>query len=394
MTKWPTKKLGDPEVAAIIMGQSPPGSTYNTSGDGLPFYQGKKDFGSLYPTPSVWCSEPSKIAEADDILISVRAPVGPVNLCREKSAIGRGLAILRPNRENLNHRFLFLYLKSHESHWKIPGGAVFGAITKKNLENLEIPLPPLAEQERIVEKIEKLFAKIDEASRLRAQSLAASAALLPSAFHQVFSRAEKENWPTKKLGEICEFQNGLWTGKRPPFRKITVLRNTNFRNDGYLDLSNVAEIEVEEKQLASRILQRGDLILERSGGGPTQPVGRVIYFDVDGDFSFSNFTTRIRIIDRSEIDSIYLWRYLNYLYISGTTENLQKQTTGIRNLNFTEYKQLKIPLPPIAEQKKIVAYLDALSTKVRELQNLQSQTATDFSALRQSILHYALNGRI
>ncbi|MFH1713459.1 MAG: restriction endonuclease subunit S, partial [Candidatus Jacksonbacteria bacterium] len=125
---------------------------------------------------------------------------------------------------------------------------------------------------------------------------------------------------TKKLGEICDFQNGLWKGKKPPFKKVAVLRNTNFRNGGYLDLSNVAEIKVEKKQLINRLLQKGDLILERSGGGPTQPVGRVVYFNADREFSFSNFTTRIRIKNPKKNDSEYLWRYLNHLYISGVTE--------------------------------------------------------------------------
>jgi len=144
------------------------------------------------------------------------------------------------------------------------------------------------------------------------------------------------NWPTKKLGEVCNFQNGLWKGKIPPFKKVKVLRNTNFCNSGYLDLSNVTEIEVEKKQLADRLLQKGDLILERSGGGPTQPVGRVVYFDADGEFSFGNFTTRIRVKNPEELYDRYLWRYLNVLYISGITEMMQKQTTGIRNLNFSE----------------------------------------------------------
>ena len=79
MTNWELKKLSD--VCEVIMGQSPPGNTYNKNGTGLPFFQGKTDFGSFYPTPSTWCSKPKKIAESNDILISVRAPVGPTNMC-------------------------------------------------------------------------------------------------------------------------------------------------------------------------------------------------------------------------------------------------------------------------------------------------------------------------
>lgn len=195
------------------------------------------------------------------------------------------------------------------------------------------------------------------------------------------------SWPTKKLGEICDFQNGLWKGKKPPFKEVKVLRNTNFRNDGYLDLNNVAEIEVEKNQLADRILQKGDLILERSGGGPTQPVGRVVYFDADGEFSFSNFTTRIRVKKTKGLYAKYLWWYLNQLYISGATETMQKQTTGIRNLNFSEYKNIEIPLPPLSEQKQIVERIEKLFAKIEEAERLRQAAIADSAALLPSVLH-------
>lgn len=173
---------------------------------------------------------------------------------------------------------------------------------------------------------------------------------------------------------MCDFQNGLWAGKKPPFILTKVIRNTNFKNnDGTLNFNDVAEIEVESRQLENRLLEKGDLILERSGGGPTQPVGRVVYFNANGRFSFSNFTSRIRVKNAKELNSEYLWRYLNLLYISGVTEKLQKQTTGIRNLVFSEYKNLQIPLPPIAEQRKIVAKLERVLGKIKEAKKLREE---------------------
>jgi hypothetical protein len=80
------------EITEVLMGQSPPSDTYNSEGKGLPFYQGKTDFGKIFPVARMWCDRPGKIAEKDDILISVRAPVGPTNICERKSCIGRGLA--------------------------------------------------------------------------------------------------------------------------------------------------------------------------------------------------------------------------------------------------------------------------------------------------------------
>lgn len=193
-------------------------------------------------------------------------------------------------------------------------------------------------------------------------------------------------YPTKKFEDLVDFQNGLWTAKKKPSRIAKVVRNTNFRNGGRFDFSDVAEIEVEERQLASRLLEPGDLLLERSGGGPTQPVGRVMFFDGEGEFSFSNFTTRIRTKSADKLDPIYLWRYLNYLYDSGFTERLQKQTTGIRNLIFSEYKEIQIPLPPVEDQSKIAERIEKQFKKIDEAARLRAANEKCTAALLPAAL--------
>jgi type I restriction enzyme S subunit len=168
-----------------------------------------------------------------------------------------------------------------------------------------------------------------------------------------------EGWEIKKLGDLCEFKNGLWTGKKPPYQNIGVIRNTNFTKDGYLDDSNIAFLDVEVSQYKTRKLLFGDIILEKSGGGPKQPVGRVIVFTkTNGDFSFSNFTSVIRISDKNKLNYSYLHKLLYFFYISGFTESIQTHSTGIRNLQLKDYKEFLIPVPSLDEQKKIVAILD------------------------------------
>lgn len=170
---------------------------------------------------------------------------------------------------------------------------------------------------------------------------------------------------TVLLGDICHFKNGLWKGKKPPYKTVKVLRNTNFRKDGVLDLSNIAEIDVETRQYEKRKLQLGDIILEKSGGGPKQPVGRVVLFkQPDGDYSFSNFTSVIRPKNKHEIFPKYLLRFLDFQYVSGATEKLQNQSTGIRNLRFDDYKKLVVPLPSYHEQMRLVKKLDEAFRKI------------------------------
>ena len=130
------------EVAEIIMGQSPPGSTYNEFGDGLPFYQGVADFGERYPTRRVYCSAPTRIAKEGDVLFSVRAPIGRVNLAVEKCAIGRGLAIIR-GLNPVEQTYLEFVLRAEKNLWDAleSQGSVFGCAKKKDLEELSIPWP-------------------------------------------------------------------------------------------------------------------------------------------------------------------------------------------------------------------------------------------------------------
>ncbi len=137
------------EVSNIIMGQSPPGSTYNDK-KGMPFLQGKTEFGTIYPTHEKYTTKPIKIAPIGSVLLSVRAPVGAVNIAKVKYCIGRGLASI--NLKRGNNIFLF-YLLGHSKPKieKIGTGSTFKAITKGMLESFKLPLPPLPEQRKIAE---------------------------------------------------------------------------------------------------------------------------------------------------------------------------------------------------------------------------------------------------
>jgi len=121
---------------------------------------------------------------------------------------------------------------------------------------------------------------------------------------------------------------------------------------------------VELKNFKNREIIKDDIILERSGGGPTQPVGRVVFFEREDQFmySFSNFTSRIRINDKLIIFPKFLFYFLLDFYNQGKTNDIQNRTTGIRNLDFSRYKQIPIPLPPLPEQQKIAAVLSAVQT--------------------------------
>ena len=158
--KWPTVALG--EVCETISGQSPDSKHYNSDGEGLPFYQGKSEFCSRYVgDPVKWTTHPLKIAKKHDILMSVRAPVGPVNFSTQEVCIGRGLAAIRGNSSSLVQEFLFYLLKGKESEITGTAGSTFASISRKEIQSLKIPLPPLDVQEKIVAEIEKERALVE-----------------------------------------------------------------------------------------------------------------------------------------------------------------------------------------------------------------------------------------
>lgn len=146
---WAATTLGD--AADIQMGQSPPGSTYNEVGDGLPFLQGSAEFGFRHPTPVKWCSAPKKKAQVGDLLVSVRAPVGDLNFADQDLAVGRGLAVVRGRSGTSTTGFLALAIERNLQELEMrSGGGMFKSITKQGLQGLPIFLPSLLEQQRIV----------------------------------------------------------------------------------------------------------------------------------------------------------------------------------------------------------------------------------------------------
>ena len=195
----------------------------------------------------------------------------------------------------------------------------------------------------------------------------------------------------KPIDKLASFQSGLWKGEKGPLRMIKVLRNTNFKlNNGFLDYGDVAEIEVETAQLATRTLQYGDIILEKSGGSDTQAIGRVVLFDkTDNEtYSYSNFCSRIRVLDACEIEPLYLWIVLHDFYCKGGTLPLQN---GIRllNIDMSGYSKIKIPVPPIDVQKQIVEEIAIVDKSNSDAKFLIDNNISDIRAIINSLVSTA-----
>lgn len=189
-------------IAVITMGQSPSSSSYNEEGVGVPFYQGNADFGELYPTARIWCNEPKKIANKNDILISVRAPIGALNYATEQCCIGRGLASITVKDEVLRN-YVFHLLKANRNKLINQGsGSTFKAIGKSNLEEIRIPIVDEITQRKIM----NLMDVTEQIIRQRQLELQLFDKLIKARFVEMFGDPilnEKE-WSCVMITDVCQ----------------------------------------------------------------------------------------------------------------------------------------------------------------------------------------------
>ena len=185
------------------MGQSPDSDSYNENGNGVPFFQGNADFGERYPVTRKWCSAPTKMAAPEDILISVRAPIGAMNYANEECCIGRGLAALTPNREKVSPEYIFWLLKGKNAELNSKGtGSTFKAIGRNILEETLVPDISLEKQTECSIILEKTYKVISS----RKQQLQKLDELIKARFVEMFGDCvfNTKGWKTKRLCDIAE----------------------------------------------------------------------------------------------------------------------------------------------------------------------------------------------
>ena len=388
MNNYPTYKLGD--VAEIILGQSPESKSYNTQGEGLPFFQGKTEFTDWFPIPNKWCTEPKKIAEPFDVLLSVRAPVGPTNIAKEKCCIGRGLAAIRYAD---CYKYILYYLRSVSKYLESKAtGTTFSSISGDTIKNLPIPLPPLATQHAIVTRIETLFAELDKA----VQHLRTAQQQLKTYRQAVLNHwlnNDDGKWEMVKLGKVIE-KPTYGTSKKCDYDIVGtgVLRIPNIGN-GYIidDDLKFAVFSDEEKEKYS--LKEGDLLTIRSNGS-VDLVGKcALISSKEEKYLFAGYLIRLRPFPE-KVNSKFLSLTLESHKLRIQIEDKAKSTSGVNNINSVEIQNLEIPLPPLTEQQRIVNEIESRLSQATATETYIENALQQAEALRQSILKKAFSGEL
>jgi len=368
------------DVAKVIMGQSPPSSTYNKVGEGLPFYQGKTDFGDMYPTPRIYCTEPSRVADAGDILISVRAPVGPTNVSRERSCIGRGISAIRVGK-NIDRDFLLYFLRFYEPELAKAGtGSTFAAIAREDLETIKIPLPPLTEQKRIA----SLLARADRLRQLRRTAHDLGDALLQSVFLEMFGdlTVNQKHWDLLFLEDIADVHGGIQVTSTRNSMKLQkpYLRVANvYRNQ--LELSEIKMIGLTPSEFERTKLQKNDLLFVE-GHGNINEIGRAAVWDGSiEDCVHQNHLICARL-DLKLANPVFVSHYVNSPAGKNYFTNISNTTSGLNTISTNTVRSCPIPIPPLSLQEEFAGVV----ARVESLRGRMGESTRQVEGLFESLL--------
>ncbi|EAI4484164.1 TPA: restriction endonuclease subunit S [Campylobacter lari] len=305
--------------------------------------------------------------------------------------------ILKPNNEILINKFL-VYFLNYSNLEKYITGATVKKLNQQKLKQIEILLPPLKEQERIVGILDESFANIDESIKILEQDLLNLDELMQSALQKTFNPLKdnaKENyqlpqdWEWKSLGEICFITDG--THKTPNYIEtgIPFLSVKNI-SKGFFDLSDIKYISLEEH---NKLIKRakpefGDILICRIG-----TLGKAIKISLE--FEFSIFVSLGLLKPKVKIISDYLVYFLNSYFIEGWINNNKVGGgTHTAKLNLNILEKCPIALPSLKEQEQIASYLDEFSLYIKDLkQNYQAQIK-NLQELKKSLLDKAFKGKL
>ena len=370
------------DICSINMGHSPDSSSYNENGEGMPFFQGNADFGELHPTVRIWCNAPTKVAKCGDILISVRAPIGALNIANEECCIGRGLAALTVTETLCSPKYLWYCLECKVDELNSKGtGSTFKAINKKILAETEIPLPSLEEQRRIATLLDKVS---DLIAKRRAQ-LDKLDLLVKARFGEMFGDPvlNPHGYPVHQLADYIEFLTSGSRGWAQYFSNegeyfITIKNVKNCR----ITLDNIQHINPPDNAEAKRTkVREGDLLISITADlGRTGVVTKEI---ADHGAYINQHLTCIRL-NQNAVLPLYVAYYMES--DAGKGQFQAKNQSGVKaGLNFNSINTLQIMVPPVGLQNSFITFVELMDKSKLTIQKSLDRLEMLKEALMQQL---------
>lgn len=383
-------------VAQVIMGQSPAGESTTEEDSYMPLIGGASDMGKLYPTVNRYTKEPTKITNEGDLILCIRATLGRPIYADGQYCLGRGVAGIRS--KYISKEFLrYLYLSNEQYLYDNATGTTFAQVTSKVIESMPIPFPPIAEQHRIVEQIESLFSKLDEARDKIQEALEGFDLRQASVLYDAFNGRLTAKWREEK-------NIALNTWKNNPLEEVFRLRSgstidaTEEQEKGSIPYVKVADMNMEENQIqivtSSRFVDScaesheipyGSTIFPKRGGAILTNKKR--YVAVEKIIADLNIMAVIPV--DKKIDGWY-----GYYWMQSIDLKELNNGSNVPQINNKDMIRLTVPTPSMEEQKEIVRILDIFSEHEREAYKNAESTIEAIDLLKKSILAKAFRGEL
>jgi type I restriction enzyme S subunit len=390
---WRCVRLG--EVCSIYPGQHILESDYNRGRVGVGYLTGPADFGETCPSVTKWTERPKAWCEPGDVLVTVKgAGVGKSNLApNEQVAIGRQLMAIRPKPELMEQRFLYYVVIIHLSKLQAKSvGSTVPNLGLKDIETLEISLPPFHEQKRIAAKIQEMMQEVERARTACEKQLEAAKALPAAYLREVFESEEAKKWERKRLGEVCEINP-----RRPKNFTRSVDALTTFVPMATVDertgsIANAKVVPYENVSKGYTYFEEGDVLFAKIT--PCMQNGKhVIARHLIDKVGFG--TTGFHVLrPNSNLLPEWIHFFIRQPYFLQEATAYFTGTVGQQRVPEEFLANYIIPLPPLLVQQRIASELKEKMTEVEKLCAGIERQLEAINALPQAILGKAFRGEL
>lgn len=336
----------------------------------------------------------SRLVHEGDFLLSNSMSFGRPYIMKTSGCIHDGWLVLSDKSGLFDQDYLYYFLGSNAAYRQFDERAAGSTVRNLNIDlvrSVEVPLPPLPEQKRIVAILDEAFEGIGRAVANAERNLANARELFDSYLNAIFNQ-KGEGWVQTTLGDIAAFKNGLNFTKRSKGERIKIVGVKDFKSNYWVPMEELESVQIEGLLSNAYALRKDDILTVRSNGNK-QLIGRCILADnVPEKTSHSGFTIRIRIRS-SDVDSAYL---VYYLKSGAVRERLVSSGGGanISSLNQTALSALPVYLPDKIEQSRIVAGIEAIQAEAARLVDVHQRKLAAFAELKQSLLQEAFEGEL
>ncbi len=406
---WEVKRLK--YVADLNMGQSPPSEEYNGDQVGTPFLQGNAEFGSHHPTPKIYCPTAKKHANLGDILLSVRAPVGAINVADQAYGIGRGLCAIRSRTNQLERHYAKYLLEVVRTKLHVVAtGSTYDAVTVDDVSNVTCVVPPFSEQTQIANFLDRKTEQIDELIRIKERRIELLQEQRTALINQAVTKGLDPNVEMKPSGVE-------WIGQIPAHWKVLRTKHVGSSNPSknntktaclkdelvvFLPMERVhtdGTIDQELRRPYSQLkngytyFEEGDILIAKVT--PCFENGKIIH--IKNLATSIGFGSTEFIVIRPDLQKVFP-PFLHYIFYNAPLRSIGKHfmtsAIGLKRVPTEFVESFRIPIPTYQEQTQIADFLNHKTEQIDELITAAQRKIELLKEYRQSLISEAVTGKI